>query len=343
MTDGTLTMILIGFKELFTEGVKNLQPYAISLMASLATIQVVYSQMMGLMEEKNPINILIQNILKIGLFVFFIENYTTLVDVVQRSFAEAGLIAGGRKITAQVATDPSYVSDMGGNLMEKIYTFTYSSVDATQSLPFGGIIAAATGELTVAKMFPNLFLMICAFALWVAFTVIAIQMFLTYLEFYISAALIPILLPWGVLKPTAWIAQKSFGAIVGAGVKIAVLVFVLSGTIPLIESWTLPQNATQAECMRLLAGSFAVAFLCWHAPSMAASIFSGVPGLGAGSVAGAVGAAVGGVMMGAGMVRAVSSGVLAGMKMYAGLSSGGGGTPDENIRNAVINETKIKP
>ena len=58
----------------------------------------------------------------------------------------------------------------------------------------------------------------------VAFFMLAIQVFITYLEFYLVAALSLVLVPFGVFKHTAFIAERAFGSVVSFGVKLMVLV-----------------------------------------------------------------------------------------------------------------------
>ncbi|MPL69282.1 hypothetical protein SDC9_15019 [bioreactor metagenome] len=333
METGVLTEILASFKIIFADGVKNLIPYALSLMVGLATIEVLLSQLKGLLGEQNPLGILFQNILKIGLFIFFVTTYTTLIGQIQDGFVEVGLIAGGNRITAAVATDPSYVSDIGYKLMQNIYSFAANEKEKSGIVSL--VIAAAAGELTVAKLFPNFFYFACSLAVWLSFLIIAIQIFLTYLEFYVFGAIIPVLLPFGVNKHTKFIADKAIGVIVATGIKISVLVFILSATVPLIETWTLPTNPTQLECMKLLGGSIAIAFLCWHAPSMASAAMSGGSALGAGAVGSAVGAAVGAVFAGGAIAGTISRGVSAGLGKIFG---GGGGSSSSYKKAASVEQ-----
>jgi len=339
METGVLTEILISFKAIFADGVKNLIPYALSLMVSLATIEVLLSHLRGMISEQNPLPILFQNILKIGLFIFFVSTYSTLITEVQDGFVKVGLIAGGNRITAEVATDPSYVSDMGYKLMEKIYTFTEHEAEKSGVVPL--VIAAAKGELTVAKLFPNLFYFACSLFIWIAFLTISIQIFLTYLEFYVFGAIIPVLLAFGVNRYTKFISDKAIGVIVASGIKISMLIFILSATIPLIETWTLPTNPTQLQCLKLLGGAIAIAFLCWHAPNMAAGAMSGGPGLGAGAIGGAIGAAVGAVMMGAGAINTIKNGVAKGLELYNQLGSGGSTGSYKNAARTEQNSRRI--
>ena len=70
-----------------------------------------------------------------------------------------------------------------------------------------------------------------------AFFMLAIQVFITYLEFYLVAALSLILVPFGVFKHTAFIAERAFGSVVSFGVKLMVLVVHYRGGHPVLARY----------------------------------------------------------------------------------------------------------
>ena len=55
---------------------------------------------------------------------------------------------------------------------------------------------------------------------------IGIQIFITYLEFYVIATLALILLPFGVNRRTAFLGEKAIGAVLSFGIKLMVLAFI---------------------------------------------------------------------------------------------------------------------
>jgi hypothetical protein len=66
-----------------------------------------------------------------------------------------------------------------------------------------------------------------------SFVIIAIQVFITYLEFYILAALAIVFLPFGANIHTRFLADKVIPAIMGAGAKLMVMALGLTeGTLP---------------------------------------------------------------------------------------------------------------
>ena len=132
-----------------------------------------------------------------------------------------------------------------------------------------------------------------------AFFMLAIQIFVTYLEFYWSPALSLILVPFGVFKHTAFIAERAFGSVVSFGVKLMVLSFIIAAAHPVLAQITLPAQPTWQQAYMVLLASLAIAFLAWHAPGIAAGMITGGPTLTAGSAAGFAASSALGVLAGA--------------------------------------------
>jgi type IV secretion system protein TrbL len=128
---------------------------------------------------------------------------------------------------------------------------------------------------------------------------LAIQIFVTYLEFYLVAALSLILVPFGVFKHTAFIAERAFGSVVSFGVKLMVLSFIIAAAHPVLAQITLPAQPTWQQAYMVLLASLAIAFLAWHAPGIAAGMITGGPTLTAGSAAGFAASSALGVLAGA--------------------------------------------
>ena len=106
---------------------------------------------------------------------------------------------------------------------------------------------------------------------------LAIQVFITYLEFYLVAALSLVLVPFGVFKHTAFMAERAFGSVVSFGVKLMVLSFIIAAAGPVLTQITLPAEPTWQQAYMVLLASMAIAFLAWHAPGIAAGMVSGGP------------------------------------------------------------------
>ena len=87
-----------------------------------------------------------------------------------------------------------------------------------------------------------------------------------------------------------------------------VLGFITSATFPVLNALTLPADPPLGEVFSMMLASLAIAFLMWHARSMATGLLAGSPSLTAGT---AVGTAVGTGLAAAGMSKALSGGARA--------------------------------
>jgi type IV secretion system protein TrbL len=139
------------------------------------------------------------------------------------------------------------------------------------------------------------------------FLIMAINVFLAVLEYYLFVALVGILLPFGVFGPTKFLAEKAVGAVVAAGVKLMTLAFLTAAVEPVIRNIHFAgPEITLNELWSMFLTICSLMLLCWKAPSLAASLLAGSPNLGhgdafqAGQTAVLAGAAVAHAVMGNG-------------------------------------------
>jgi type IV secretion system protein TrbL len=127
---------------------------------------------------------------------------------------------------------------------------------------------------------------LCGLAIVAAFFVIAIQVFVLFLEFYVVAVCSLILVPFGVNQYTAWISEQTFGTLLGHGVKLMVLSLITSLAFPVLASLAIPPDPTLKHILSMACGVWAICVLCLHAPRIAAGMLAGSPALTAGLAAG---------------------------------------------------------
>jgi len=97
----------------------------------------------------------------------------------------------------------------------------------------------------------------------------------------VFAALAGILLPFGLLSPTKFLAEKAIGAVVSASVKLMVLGLVTAIIDPVLSSIHFAgPEITLNELWSVLLTVCALMFLCWKAPALAGSLLGGSPHLG---------------------------------------------------------------
>lgn len=266
---GILTNLLNTFSGAFANGLGFIQSDARWLLGVLMIIDLLLAVLLNL-SDGDHMKTLVTKILKYGFFIWLVMDYRNLSQMVLDSFKMVGLKAGGGAISSTLFNDPSNIASYGIWVTEPIFTFieNLGMLDAIKNLPK----IMFTG-------FTGIIIMLCYF-------IIGIQIFITYLEFYIVAVLALILLPFGVNKHTAFLGEKAIGAVLSFGIKLMVLAFIASVAVPLVKTWSIPADPTYEQIFCLLLGSLAIAFLAWHAPGVASGLLSGHPTLTGGSAAG---------------------------------------------------------
>src|SRR5271168_3651248 len=300
---GILTTLLNAFLAVFSAGPGHLAPAAARILFLMAGIELTLAGIWWVLKGENILVGLLQKTLLLCLFAFFVANWTTLINSVLDGFVWAGFTAGGSSPAAGAALikDPSSIIGQAFVVTQPIE----NEVSALSLYSIGSLIL-----LGWAYIFTIL-----------AFFMLAIQVFITYLEFYLVAALSLILVPFGVFKHTAFIAERAFGSVVSFGVKLMVLSFIIAAVQPVLAQITLPAEPTWQQAYMVLLASMAIAFLSWHAPGIAAGMISGGPSLTAGSAAGFVASSALGALAGAAAAstaaRATAAGTLSATKAAA--------------------------
>ncbi len=272
---GILTQLLNDFRNIFTLGLSNIQTDANYVLGSLIVIDLVLALLLK-NSDSDTLKLLVEKTLKYGFFIYLVLNYRSLVTIVLKSFAMIGLKAGGNSITQAMLSDPSALSEYGIFVSQPIFNHiaNYTGMDAIYNI--GDIlISFVMGLLIIAS-----------------FAMVGIQVFITYLEFYIVGCLALILIPWGANQHTSFLGEKAIGAVFSFGIKLMVLSFIASAAVPLVSKWVLPEDPTFQMMIYTLLGSAAIAFLSWHAPQVAAGLLAGSPSFGAATAAGSFLAAV---------------------------------------------------
>jgi type IV secretion system protein TrbL len=305
---GILTTLLNSFLTVFSAGPGHLAPAAARLLFLMAGIELTLAGIWWVLKGENVLVGLIQKTLLLCLFSFFVANWTTLINTVLDGFVWAGFTAGGSSSAAGAALikDPSAIISQAFVTIQPIE----ERINGLSGFQIGSLF-----------MYGWAFI----FTL-IAFFMLAIQVFITYLEFYLVAALSLVLVPFGVFKHTAFIAERAFGSVVSFGVKLMVLSFIIAAAEPVLAQITLPAVPTLQQAYMVLLAALAIAFLAWHAPGIAAGMISGGPSLTAGSAAGFVASSTLGALAGAAAASSAARTTVAGALSATKAAASGFGT-----------------
>lgn len=335
MEAGALTSVLIHFSTIFAQSVKNLVPYANNIFYAVVVIDFGWALSLMLLDpERQPlVSTAIRKAVRYGIFYWLIQNYSGVVTGLLKTFTTVGLAAGGNLLEPSVLTDPSYVIDLGFATWHPI-------------LKSIGLVNMLASHRPIMALLTYIVAVIGYF-------IIAMQIFITYLEFYIVAGLAVYFLPLGCWDRTTFLSEKAISAIIAVSVRIMVVSFVLSASLPaLIDlqassgSWI--EGADNTQATKYMFTVLAIAFLSWMVPSMAVGLFSGTPSLSGGQ------AIAGGMMMAAAVTQAISGGFGAlqgalqagsaagsGAATLAGLANGAGASHGGSAAAGLANTARL--
>ena len=147
-----------------------------------------------------------------------------------------------------------------------------------------------------------------------AFFILAIQLFVTLIEFKLTTLAGFVLIPFGLFGKTAFAAERVLGNVISSGVKVMVLAVIVGIGSTLFSQFTAGSGGAQIgieDAMALVLAALALLGLGIFGPGIANGIVSGGPQLGAGAAVG-TGLAAGGVVVAGAGLAAGSAGALAG-------------------------------
>ncbi|WP_372169784.1 P-type conjugative transfer protein TrbL [Xanthomonas axonopodis] len=243
---------------------------------------------------------LIRKVLYVGAFAYIIGNFNWLASIVFRSFAGLGLTATG-SLSMETFLQPGRLAKTG--------------IDA--GMPILDQISEMAG---FPEVFINMTPIVVMFLAWlvviVCFFVLAVQLFITLIEFKLTTLAGFVLVPFALWNKTAFLAEKVLGNVVSSGVKVLVLAVIVGiGTGLFAEFQVTPDEPSIDHALVVMLASLALLALGIYGPGIATGLISGGPQLGAGAMAGAaLGAAGTAVAVGA-AATGVGGAVAAGARM----------------------------
>ena len=249
----------------------------------------------------NVLGKLLKKILYVGAFALILGSFKTLSEVIFRSFAGLGLTAGGGRLDAATLLRPGRLAGTG---------FTAAQPLLDQVSEMMGPVAFFENFLTIAVS------LIAWVIVILAFFILAVQLFITIIEFKLTALAGFVLIPFALWNRTSFLAERVLGHVVSSGLKVMVLAVIVGIGSGFFEEFTgalQGQEPNLASTMSMVLASIALFGLGIFGPAVASGLAAGAPQLGAGSAVGTLGALAGGA--------AVAGGGLAGAARLAG---GGG-------------------
>ena len=237
---------------------------------------------------------LVKKTLFVGVFAYLISNWNSLARIVFESFAGLGLKGSGTSFTARDLMRPGMVAQTG--------------LDAAR--PLLESISDLMGWVAFFENFIQIACLLFAWALVIlAFFILAIQLFVTLIEFKLTTLAGFVLIPFGLFGKTAFMAERVLGNVISSGIKVLVLAVIIGIGSTLFSQFTQGfggQTPTIDEAMAVVLAALSLLGLGIFGPGIANGIVSGGPQLGAGSAVG-TGLAAGGIVLAGGAAAGLAA------------------------------------
>ncbi|WP_234729415.1 P-type conjugative transfer protein TrbL [Acidocella facilis] len=255
---------------------------------------------------------LIKKTLYIGFFAYIIGNFNYLAGIVFDSFSGLGLKATGSTLSASEFLEPGQFAQIGINA----------------GMP---ILQAAGKLMGFTAVFNHVVQIIVLMLTWffvvISFFILAIQLFITLIEFKLTTLAGFVLVPFALFNRTSFLAEKVLGNVVASGVKVLVLAVIVGIGTTLFSQFAVNFGTTQPtieDALSLLLAALSLLGLGIFGPGIATGLISGAPQLGAGAAVGTA-LAAGGIGMAGGMGLRAGAGAVASLAR-AGAGAAGGAT-----------------
>lgn len=265
--------LLAKFEALYSAGVSAAAVMAMSTFTLVVAIDFIWRVLKTLLAEENQIVLLIRCCVKYGMIAALITNYASWSDLFLQSLMTAGATIGGGGITGGDLKLPGTVFAKGLNNLQPVLDALKNNMGNIAGLPL------------------SLMYILIYFLGLICYGIIATQIFITWVEWYVVGACAVIFLPFLANDNTKFMGEKAIGAVVATGVKVMVLGVVMSGVLDAITTLSMDVDPTNIACWINVGTMAILAFLSWQAPGMAAGLLAGSPSLSTDNVKSAGGTA----------------------------------------------------
>ena len=242
----------------------SMMGFAYSLYGKLIALDFIIGIIMNLIKFNGGSSFIaftITKMFKYGFWVWIISNWRDIVFTVMDSFTKAGSSFG---LGAEALIKPSKLINMGFIYAMPYFEYLWDLKFDTQKLILCCFaIFAAIGVVT-------------------AFVFIALNIFVTVVEFYIVTTLLWLLIPFSVNEKTEKFSSNCYNFIFGCGVKLLFSGAILGMTVDALNAskslFDITKEPTAAGLITVVI-CWAFAYLACEVPALAGAMLSGNPAL----------------------------------------------------------------
>lgn len=261
------------YQQMCIYGAQMLIPSALKLLAALVVIDMTMTLVFKL--EGDHIQYLLHQILKVGFFIFLIQNWiggvgaiSNIANTILTSFEQIGINA-----TGLTSLKPENILVNG--------------VDVVTMIVYG-----LPGNILDGNIILAIVQVIIALAAFVCVAITACELILCRLLFWTIALIIVPIIPFGCYQHTRFLFERAIGAVFNMGIKMGIITFICIVTGPMLAGLLKAFKETEGFIQNIVAllmvlfGTLVIAMLAKHAPALASGYFNGQPSLGGASMTG---------------------------------------------------------
>lgn len=231
-----------------TQAFTDISHYAVELFYLLAAIELAFFGIIWALKQQEMIGPFLIKIIKLGFIFFLISNYSYLLQVLIGGFV-SGAIPNIDPKTASYLFNP-----------DKLLSFGFDNSMALLQLA----VQYGTTNIGVTIIY-----LILGFGLLMMFALIATQVLILVIGFYVLALLALLLLPFGTLSVTQNLAYQSLRGVVQMSARLFAFILILGIGISFWGNLNIPtfsQSTTIDQPLGLFFATMVITILCFIIP-----------------------------------------------------------------------------
>ena len=292
------------------------------LATTLIVIDITLAGLFWAMDgEAHVLFRLIKKVLYVGVFALIINDFQSLSQVVFDSFSTLGIDATNSGFTASDMLRPGKIAGIG-------FQAAWPLLQQAGSLM--GFSAFFSHVVTI------LVLLFAWVVVILSFFILAVQLFITIIEFKLTTLAGFVLVPFALWNKTAFLAERVLGNVIASGIKVMVLAIIIGIGATFFSQFTAALQGhppSLSDAMSLVLASLSLFGLGIFGPGIAAGLVSGAPQLGAGAAIGTVGGLAAGAMLAGGAAYGAARAGVGGLAAIRAGSTMGGMSAAANASN----------
>ena len=267
-----------------------LKPIAFRLTLILATIDASVKLAMDLISG-DKVKFMITTCLKVGFYLFLINEWLTIAPAVAVWFQNMGFMLGGM--------DPAQGGSLhADSIFDNAVTMVNTLVGAGDEESSGILDTASKWGHRAVNTFLNtitgaaLLQIICMVITVIAIVLTAIEMLMARIEFYVMMAISTILLPFGVIDKLNFLAKGAISSVFNTGAKVMIIAFIQAIGTNLLDKYVTEYVHSQGSSigpnfpvlLQILLFSLVLLLVTKKVPQLAQGFLNGQPALDGGSM-----------------------------------------------------------